>query len=327
MEWNTPTYTKLLSLYMYNVLLPSLRIHNNLLHSTIYYSHYYSSIWVNSYNSVIAKIRVIIHFFIWQMNLLLVENAYTVTFSPDLIRSKTISNGISCTRLEALQQKYKYDGYETELYDLSKLKLKENTKLTNSKDILKEEASILIVRQFKFGICLHTIEGELKNIKYDTKCVGRNSAKYTAILTSNSPIQSIQSKDSVYDFNTLEGLNSVKEDLEEVTECFLKGDINYYYNISNCGIGWHGDADRNIVCGFRVGSDMNILFRWYQDRNIVSEHLELILHSGDLYIMSEKAIGTDWKKYAKGLLTLRHAAGSKKYTEIEAQKEVKPTNK
>jgi hypothetical protein len=33
-----------------------------------------------------------------------------------------------------------------------------------------------------------------------------------------------------------------------------------------------------------------------------------------MYIMSEKAVGTDWKM--KNIPTLRHATGAKKFTEI-----------
>jgi hypothetical protein len=40
------------------------------------------------------------------------------------------------------------------------------------------------------------------------------------------------------------------------------------------------------------------------------------LNDGDMYIMSEKAVGTDWKK--KNICTLRHSAGIKgsKYTTL-----------
>jgi hypothetical protein len=37
-----------------------------------------------------------------------------------------------------------------------------------------------------------------------------------------------------------------------------------------------------------------------------------MLNHGDLYVMSEKAVGQDWKR--KVIPTLRHAAGAKKYT-------------
>ena len=42
-----------------------------------------------------------------------------------------------------------------------------------------------------------------------------------------------------------------------------------------------------------------------------------MLNHGDLYVMSEKAVGTDW--LLKNTLTLRHAAGSRKYTTIKTE--------
>ena len=35
---------------------------------------------------------------------------------------------------------------------------------------------------------------------------------------------------------------------------------------------------------------------------------------GDFYVMSEKTVGTDWKK--KSILTLRHASGASKYVKL-----------
>jgi hypothetical protein len=39
---------------------------------------------------------------------------------------------------------------------------------------------------------------------------------------------------------------------------------------------------------------------------------------GDVYVMSEKAVGTDWLK--KNTLTLRHAAGCAEFTTIKEKK-------
>ena len=39
--------------------------------------------------------------------------------------------------------------------------------------------------------------------------------------------------------------------------------------------------------------------------------IELNLNHGDIYIMSEKAVGYDWKM--SSIYTLRHAAGSKSF--------------
>lgn len=40
----------------------------------------------------------------------------------------------------------------------------------------------------------------------------------------------------------------------------------------------------------------------------IGKRAEIILQHGDMYVMSEKAVGTDWQRPSK--IELRHAAGS-----------------
>jgi hypothetical protein len=94
----------------------------------------------------------------------------------------------------------------------------------------------------------------------------------------------------------------------------LNGEANYYYDISQCGIGFHGDGERRKVFAVRMGSSMPLYFRWYQNSEVVGDVMEIMLHDGDMYMMSEKAVGFDWLK--KKIGTLRHAAGSSKYTKL-----------
>jgi len=46
----------------------------------------------------------------------------------------------------------------------------------------------------------------------------------------------------------------------------------------------------------------------------VGETIKLLLEHGDMYVMSEKASGWDWKK--KVVPTLRHAAGCEKFLKL-----------
>jgi hypothetical protein len=95
----------------------------------------------------------------------------------------------------------------------------------------------------------------------------------------------------------------------------LKGEGNYYYDIRKCGIGFHGDSERRKVIGVRLGANsMPLHYQWFKDGNPVGDRIVLNINGGDIYIMSEKAVGTDWKK--KKVFTLRHATGSNKFTSI-----------
>ncbi len=94
----------------------------------------------------------------------------------------------------------------------------------------------------------------------------------------------------------------------------LNAEANYYYDISKCGIGFHGDAERRKVVAVRMGASMPLYYQWYQESKPVGQPIEIMLNDGDMYIMSEKAVGFDWLK--KKVATLRHATGCKKYTGI-----------
>lgn len=92
----------------------------------------------------------------------------------------------------------------------------------------------------------------------------------------------------------------------------LKAEGNMYYDTKQCGIGFHGDSERKIVIAVRLGQTMSLHYRWFFKNKIVGDRVKLKLADGDIYLMSEKATGNDWKK--RNLLTLRHAAGAVKYT-------------
>lgn len=93
----------------------------------------------------------------------------------------------------------------------------------------------------------------------------------------------------------------------------LKGELNYYFDISKCGIGWHGDSERRKVVALRLGASLPIYFQWYYDTERIGERFEIKLNDGDMYVMSEKAVGTDWK--SRNIFTLRHATGCDKFIE------------
>ena len=109
----------------------------------------------------------------------------------------------------------------------------------------------------------------------------------------------------------------------------LTGEGNYYYNIKKCGIGFHGDAERKKVIAVRLGAEIPLHYQWFRKHKAVGERGIFNLQNGDIYAMSEKATGFDWKKSSiytlrhsiytlrHSIYTLRHAAGSKKFTTIK----------
>ena len=120
-------------------------------------------------------------------------------------------------------------------------------------------------------------------------------------------------KGTVINFTQVPLLNQVRQDLPKIMQSSkiegLQCEGNYYYK-PNCYIGMHGDSEREVVVALRLGADFPLYYQWYYKSKKVGELFEVNLSHGDLYIMSSKAVGTDWKR--KNVYTLRHAAGDKK---------------
>lgn len=140
------------------------------------------------------------------------------------------------------------------------------------------------------------------NLCFDDQARGPDyeNGKGTIIGYDQAPLTAI-TKRRLPDF-----IGPKSEDLQ------LEG--NYYYG-PNCGIGYHGDSERKKVVGVRLGASMPLRYLWFQNSKPVGNYAEIILNHGDLYVMSEKATGFDWKK--RKIMTLRHAAGCKKYVEYK----------
>jgi len=128
-----------------------------------------------------------------------------------------------------------------------------------------------------------------------------------------------EGKGTVYAFDEVPLLKSIREKLGEIhneKSNQLQAEGNYYYDITKCGIGFHGDTERKKVIAIRLGDKIPLCYVWYHNNQSVTNILQINnLEHGDMYIMSEKATGYDWKSKSK--YTLRHAAGCKKYTTIQ----------
>lgn len=87
----------------------------------------------------------------------------------------------------------------------------------------------------------------------------------------------------------------------------LLAEGNYYYDVGKTYIGFHGDTERRKVIGARFGESMPLWYQWFHRSRPVGPMVTTMLNHGDMYIMSNRAVGHDWK--FSSLYTLRHAAG------------------
>ena len=94
----------------------------------------------------------------------------------------------------------------------------------------------------------------------------------------------------------------------------LKAEGNYYRDVSLNGIGYHSDLERSKVVAIRLGTSIPIYYNWFYKSEPKGQRISIDLHHGDMYIMSEKAVGTDGRK--KTIPILRHSTGAAKYTNL-----------
>jgi hypothetical protein len=116
-------------------------------------------------------------------------------------------------------------------------------------------------------------------------------------------------------FAALPALSGVRSALayyfgaEKATNLLAEG--NYYYDVARTGIGFHGDGERRLVIALRLGAAIPLHYQWFYRQAPHGKRIVLRLGHGDMYAMSEKAVGTDWKRSV--IPTLRHAAGAPLY--------------
>lgn len=191
----------------------------------------------------------------------------------------------------------------------------------------KEEAYVLVIRQgvqillSKRHWKIEELFQEQKDLKWDTKAfmygrVVNKHARHNICFGENSQEPCYEEKKGrIVAFKEVEKTRYLRKKLRKISKrTNLIGEGNRYYDVRKCGIGYHGDAERSVVIGCRLGAEMPLHFNWFYQNEPKGENMKIILNNGDIYFMSAKAVGSDWKK--RSIYTLRHSAGSKKYTTL-----------
>lgn len=184
-----------------------------------------------------------------------------------------------------------------------------------------EEAAILVIRngvEKLTGKPAHFMFEEQLKFKWDNKYwdtrrkkVLNKNARHNVCFGNESQTPDYENKKGTiiaYDDVPLTKLwrNQLSAVIGKKAEN-LEVEGNYYYDVKKCGIGYHGDAERKKVVAASLGATRPICWQWYHRFKKLGPRIEFELNNGDMYIMSEKATGNDWKKSSKK--TLRHAAG------------------
>lgn len=176
------------------------------------------------------------------------------------------------------------------------------------------EAHVLVAKGGLDTLCdSNEFLDEQKALEKDTKAlmrgkvVNKHARQNLCFADFSQDPDFEEGKGTIVDFKDVPVLCSVRDQLLELTgDPLLLAEGNYYIG-KKTGIGFHGDSERRRVIGVRVGEPMILRYVWFQRGIPICEPIDIMLNHGDIYFMSEKAVGNDWK--IKKIPTLRHAAG------------------
>jgi hypothetical protein len=223
--------------------------------------------------------------------------------------------GFQLSDLQAVKQYFEQIGVD----GCKLIHLHEEAVMKKENIILPEGYLLIIPNACQQLINYESLYDEMVGIEWDSKAfmygrVVNKKARHNLCFDEIS-----QSADygkglgTIVAFDEVPELKLLKDRLNEIVPNSgeLKIEGNYYYDINKCGIGFHGDSERKKVIGVRLGAEFPLCFQWFYQGEPISERMQFSLGNGDLYIMSEKAVGFDWKR--KIIPTLRHSAGCEKF--------------
>lgn len=247
------------------------------------------------------------------------SSTYTLTYgdiienNPGMVKAGTLSaDGFNTNDLTSAYRWFTARGITTTIYDLS----------SGIIDPTPEEHAYLLVAKNALSVITNPDElfQELEGLTKDTHALMRGQVK-TKRARSNLCFDDVAMKadyaagqGTIVAFSDVPHVNNIRQVLPDILGAkaqALKCELNHYFDLKKCGIGFHGDAERRLVVGVRVGATIPLAYQWYQHWRPISEKFVLNLDHGDMYVMSEKAVGHEWK--SSSIRTLRHAAGCAKY--------------
>lgn len=252
-----------------------------------------------------------------------------------------IQRGLNKEQLLDIEAHFKGLGAKTELVDLCQFA--HGTEIEAHPEL--DEACVLVVHNGVSAI-LEEIEKnaddmfrELNGFEWDAKfyskkhgrVVNKNARSNLCFNDESQEANFEDGKGTIVGFEDVPCVNQIREVLidlitspeTDVSNKVLKAEGNRY--VGSQGIGFHGDTERKIVVAVRLGEMIPLHYQWFYKTKPIGERCILTLNHGDIYFMSSKAVGNDWKR--RIIPTLRHAAGSDKYTKITPKKNVEAASK
>ena len=244
--------------------------------------------------------------------------AYTLTFGDRAENEKGMqiigtaaARGVSIQELEAYQHRLRGMGIDSKVVDLGQLieaKVPTAAVLVIPEGVTKilgEGAALEMLKE------LDSMPKDKTSLMYG-RVVKKHARHNNCMADYDQKPRIAKGKGTVVKFEDYPVTKRLRDTLTRELDAPtpLVGELNHYFDSAKCGIGFHGDAERRLVVGVRLGKGSNGLplkFQWHRAKKAVGKEGRLVLNQGDIYIMSEKAVGTDWLR--SSIYTLRHAAG------------------
>lgn len=172
-----------------------------------------------------------------------------------------------------------------------------NKKLLQFDDRRTEIATVLVLPNYANNNLYQT----LLAIDWDKKILLRNKVvnrvgKYAISIddTGKEPNYE-ENKYRVIAYDDVEEVRDLKDNLSKIFKqdrLSCKGEYNY--NHEKLKLKYQGAKVNNMMC-IHLGDPIQMSFKWYFANKPASDSMEFTLNHGDLYIMSEKATGHDYK--------------------------------
>lgn len=225
--------------------------------------------------------------------------------------------GYSLDDLRKMRDFLRANGKEAQIFNLSKLLP------VNMREVVDNNAYVLIGfkvfdEEFSDALVAEHMELEVDKKYFDSRRqkVLNKQARWNLCFAKEPQEPDYENKKGrIVSFNEVPKTEELAEKIAVLSgDSDLKLEANYYYDLSQCGIGFHGDTERKKVVGVRLGKNHPLTFQWFWQRKPIGSPFSQPLGHGDVYVMSEKAVGFDWKK--RKVPTLRHAAGASKFVNV-----------
>lgn len=209
--------------------------------------------------------------------------------------------------------------------------------LTNKDSIIKpNNAYFLIIKGYldailtKNGYTRKDLMEEIISEKWDDKyydtrrkkVLNKQARKNNVVAGFNQDADYENRKGTVHSFSKMPIMKLIRKEFGKLGTKFTKfacaeGNLYEDGGEKNNGIGWHGDTERRRVLAMRIGiprKSMPFYYHWFHKSKKIGKLMKFPIDNGDVMIMSEHAVGTDWRSSNK--VTLRHSTGADKYTYI-----------